>query len=865
MTLFFFFFRYKFLAFLSICSIYSFSFACRIHTHMIQQEKMNRFTGALYRFWDTRIHFLELHYIYILFLMFFFSGLYYCEPGTDWNYIDALFMATTGSTDTGLNTIAMSAMSTYHMVLLYISSFLGSHVTVSFVVVMVRRYYFSKRFEKELEYNKKRKEEYRQQKLLREQQAQEQEEQQQRLSSDASSTTTKASRKTEIITGPIRRRMSMLSVRSTPAHHSRKLSFFHLKKRGSYDTHATRTRDIVVHHPNYNYNDSSNGSTSPSDTNFSSIQMDHYPYSEDQQQQQQQEQDDNDNDESDNDSDHVECIASTHPCDTTPCNSKRNSNVSSDDNSSHQHEKTAPSFSDDKPVNNTSNATNNNNQQITFREDTNVLRERERRKLLQNRNEDNNLEQLPLHRTNSEYEIMRQPSAKHELTKNERYRIGGTEYRALEMLARIVPLYYLGFIISFGFFFRIYVAASTYAQEVLATSNPTGPVEPWFFSFFMSLSAFTNLGLNHLDASMAPFQNAPAPLILAILLILVGNTAFAILLRFIIWICYVLTPERKVMRRETFRYLLDHPRRCYTTLFPSTQTWWLLIVLIAITLVELICFLALNYWLPVLAGISWGSRFLDGLFQSVATRNAGFSVVSLADLNPGAQLVYIIAMYISVYPVAISMRNSNIYQERALGIFRGEDEEPVKFSDDDLAEAPFIKLKRHSTMTSIAQGTKKLLKGPDFFVITQIQRQLTSDICWVITGIFCICVIEAESIMSPSPVTIATVIYECVSAFGNVGASTGYPNTATSQAAQYRTLSKLVLIILMYRGRHRGLPASIDRSILLPSDALAEKEKEDEIRRRNTSVSLQVVNDSATSSGVQGSPDHLIYTRSCTL
>lgn len=41
---------------------------------------------------------------------------------------------------------------------------------------------------------------------------------------------------------------------------------------------------------------------------------------------------------------------------------------------------------------------------------------------------------------------------------------------------------------------------------------------------------------------------------------------------------------------------------------------------------------------------------------------AGFSVVSLADLNPGAQLVYIIAMYISVYPVAISMRNSNIYQ-----------------------------------------------------------------------------------------------------------------------------------------------------------------------------------------------------------
>ncbi|CEG74332.1 Putative Sec63 domain protein [Rhizopus microsporus] len=239
---------------------------------------------------------------------------------------------------------------------------------------------------------------------------------------------------------------------------------------------------------------------------------------------------------------------------------------------------------------------------------------------------------------------MSRPVAKSELTRRERYRIGGTEYRALDMLARIVPLYYLGFVISFGFFFRIYIAASSYAQEVLETSNPTGPVNAWFFSFFMSLSSFTNLGLNHLDASMTPFQNAPCPLILSIILILVGNTAYAIMLRFIIWVFYQLTPRSKVMLRETFKYLLDHPRRCYTTLFPSTQTWWLFIILVIITVIELICFLALNYWLPVLSGITWGSRFLDGLFQSVATRNAGFSVVNLADINPGTQIVYIVAI-----------------------------------------------------------------------------------------------------------------------------------------------------------------------------------------------------------------------------
>lgn len=41
---------------------------------------------------------------------------------------------------------------------------------------------------------------------------------------------------------------------------------------------------------------------------------------------------------------------------------------------------------------------------------------------------------------------------------------------------------------------------------------------------------------------------------------------------------------------------------------------------------------------------------------------AGYSVVDLMALNPGTQIVFIVAMYISVYPVAISMRNSNVYQ-----------------------------------------------------------------------------------------------------------------------------------------------------------------------------------------------------------
>lgn len=540
------------------------------------KKRIDKIRKVLYDIWDNKIHFLHLHYLYIWILTFLFSGLYYCEPGTNWKYIDALFMATTGSTDTGLNTIPMSEMSTYHMILLYISSFLGCHVIISFFVVMVRRYYFSQRFEEELKENQRRREAYKKQKALK----------QQFEAGNSSLNTTDGS---HTITGPIRRRLSFLSLHSSSSLKP-KQSFFSKRKHGLFNSKKARSMgDIVVHHHTMN-------SIDQEDDYNSIINMEN------------------------NDTPIIsnQCTnESTHPCDTTTTTLNKEEQEEDITNNNNNNNRTI-TFSDDLTI-------SNPNQQITFREDTNVLRERERRKLVENRNNNNNNstenEQIPLQRTNSEYEIMRQPTEKSELTKNERNRIGGTEYRALEMLAIIVPTYYTGFIISFGFFFRIYVASSSYAQHILATSNPTGPVDPWFFSMFTSLSAFTNLGLNHLDASMTPFQNAPAPLILAIILILVGNTGFAILLRFIIWLCYYFTPTSNVMRRETFRYLLDHPRRCYTTLFPSTQTWWLLIVLIAITLVELICFLSLNYWLPVLSGISWGSRFLDGLFQSVATRN----------------------------------------------------------------------------------------------------------------------------------------------------------------------------------------------------------------------------------------------------
>ncbi|KAI9278115.1 cation transport protein-domain-containing protein [Sporodiniella umbellata] len=404
-----------------------------------------------------------------------------------------------------------------------------------------------------------------------------------------------------------------------------------------------------------------------------------------------------------------------------------------------------------------------------------------------------------------------EPTHKSELTKQQRYRLGGAEYQALDFLSRLVPAYYLFFIVGFGFIIRLYVSISPYVQSVLKVNH-------WSFSFFTSLAAFNNLGLSQVDESMEPFRREPLMLVIVMVLVLAGNTAFALLLRLSIWIMYKVTPESFAMRKETLKYVLDHPRRCYTSLFPSYQTKWLLVVLVTINLSQFLCFIGLNYWLPVLEQLDNVTRITSGLFQSVSTRSAGYSVVDVMNLNPATLLAYIVAMYISVYPVTILMRHSNVYQERALGIYKGKDEES-NYDLESNGTQTVHRLKRTSTLTSVVNASRNAFRGPDFFIRTQIQQQLTSEIFWLIASIFVVCAIETQSIMSPSPITMFSIIYECVSAFGNIGASIGFPGTFTSQSGQYHSLS---------------LPAAIDRAVLLPSEQSEGREEDFFLKKQNS-------------------------------
>ena len=67
------------------------------------------------------------------------------------------------------------------------------------------------------------------------------------------------------------------------------------------------------------------------------------------------------------------------------------------------------------------------------------------------------------------------------------------------------------------------------------------------------------------------------------------------------------------------------------------------------------------------------------------------------------------------------------------------------------------------------------------------------------------------------------VLFDTVSAFGTVGLSTGVPYDEYSFCGAWHTLSKIILIGVMIRGRHRGLPMAIDRAVLLPGQELMQR------------------------------------------
>ncbi|KAL4985990.1 cation transport protein-domain-containing protein [Aspergillus falconensis] len=341
----------------------------------------------------------------------------------------------------------------------------------------------------------------------------------------------------------------------------------------------------------------------------------------------------------------------------------------------------------------------------------------------------------------------------------------GIEYWSLKILAVILILYYILFHI-FGIICLVPRIMETYWGEVV---KEAGQGRPWW------------------------------------------QYRFPIMLRLIIWAMSKVVSKQTPLWEE-LNFLLDHPQRCFTLLFPRNATWLLFAILVLLNGIDLIFFIILDLNDPTVTRLSTRVKIVAGLFQASCTRTAGFSAVSLSESHPAVQVSYMIMMYISVFPIAISMRRTNVYEEKSLGVY------------------------------DIAEDINDENKTAPSYIGTHLRKQLSFDLWYVFLGLFIITIVEGDRLEDTSEYAfqIWAVLLEVVSAYGTVGLSLGYPGVNASFVSQFKVISVLMIIAMQIRGRHRGLPYSLDRAILLPSESLDQEEivdTEPRMRRRTSNLS----------------------------
>lgn len=433
----------------------------------------------------------------------------------------------------------------------------------------------------------------------------------------------------------------------------------------------------------------------------------------------------------------------------------------------------------------------------------------------------------------------------HNLTDEEWLFLYHMEYCALSILSWAIPIYWICWE-CFGLFIcGWYIAVR---KPEIALNNG---VNPWWAAAATAIGAFSNGGLNLLDDSLASFSEDILLLLSCSLLTLAGNTCFPVFLRISlelenIWICEF--PKWAFFKRipwtrawqnhckeqqRAMSFLLRYPRRCCTHLFSRADTLWLLGTVVTLTTIDVLLFIILDLKSPVLASLSLGVKIVVGIFLGVSLRASGMSVIAISALTKTVQLAIIFVMLVVPYPVAFFMRAGNVYQERSLGIYQ-EELEP---RDKRVNDHPGI-------LSRIARRIAKRynIDYKERFLHRQLSKQAGGDIAVVAVATFIIVAIEeleGNALQDdPENINVFNILFEVASAYGCVGVSIGYPGKSTryvpfspkyrsivhvegrltfySLSAQLNWKSKLVLCIVMFLGRHRGLPLAMDHALELP-------------------------------------------------
>jgi Trk-type K+ transport system membrane component len=352
--------------------------------------------------------------------------------------------------------------------------------------------------------------------------------------------------------------------------------------------------------------------------------------------------------------------------------------------------------------------------------------------------------------------------------------------RVLLTLILVVFTYWIVVNSAAAAILMIHASLSPSMRVILHTRD----INPTFYGVLMSVAGFTNGGFSVFSDSLITVNQQWVPIVVIGLLILLGYTAFPVAIRLVFRILYQIDndPQRKLVYGD----ILTYPRRYFSHMFGSRSTWWLVFTLILFNFGQWGITMALEWNLSPLEGLPGGYKALNCLFQSIATRLAGFNSIGIAESHPAVLVMYVAMMYVSAFPVLISMRQSNV------------DEVAVDGSRSSRVIKQFKNIVALDMVTLATALFFITLFQSDSFVW---QTNYVDDYGQLLPG-------DVEGTL-----TLYALIFEIVSAYGCVGLSMGVQSYPYSLAGALNPWSKMVLIFMMWIGRQRHLPHHADPAV----------------------------------------------------
>ncbi|XP_042031838.1 probable cation transporter HKT7 [Salvia splendens] len=283
------------------------------------------------------------------------------------------------------------------------------------------------------------------------------------------------------------------------------------------------------------------------------------------------------------------------------------------------------------------------------------------------------------------------------------------------------------------------------------------------FVVFTVVSSFASCGFVPTNENMVVFKEYSGLLLILIPQLLLGNTLFPAALRGVLW---------SGRRNNMAKYLLRSSGMeiGYMDLLPGLHC-----VLLVATVFG---FLSIGF--AFFSSMEWNNAGLDGLntyqkvvaifFQCANARHAGETIVDLSTIAPAILVFFVLLMYLPPY-------------------------------------TSFLPIEKDEQITSKCEGKERRRN-------TIIQTFIFSQLSYLVIFIILICITERKSLKEdPLNFSVLNITLEVISAYGNVGFTTGYScdrqlradpkcvNKWYGFSGKWSDEGKIILIIVMFFGR----------------------------------------------------------------